>query len=348
MKHSIGQFTIGLALSLISLASQGLAQSTPQQVKTSSWQLLTTASPAVASDGTNRYIAWMGLNNKVYFAVFNGTSWIDHQIVGGSGWTAETSAAPALAYVSGTAVWLAWKGVSGNDIWYSIWNGTSWSTQQTVSGSGWAAGTNSPPALVNFFGTVYVMWEGDGSTSSIWYSYYSGGAWSAQETVSGSGWTAETNAAPSVITDALGDSYLLLFWKGKSGDSIWGTFGYISSSFNPSWTTQGTESECSPSTNAGPAAVSFLNSGGSGDDLAIFWKDSASNTISYSYASFSSGCGTVSGSGWSAATNVAPAVATYSDGTVATGSILAWKNASNDTVWFLDPTTLPGISTFAH
>src|ERR1700678_2347002 len=105
LKHTMKHLNMGLALFLVSLANQGLAQSTPQQVQGSGWRALTANAPAVATDGTNRYIAWKGLsNNDIYFAMFNGTEWTDHQIVTGSDWTAKTDAAPALAY-DGAHVW---------------------------------------------------------------------------------------------------------------------------------------------------------------------------------------------------------------------------------------------------
>jgi hypothetical protein len=112
MKH----LNLASAWLLVSLAGQSLAQSAPQQVKGSNWRALTSTAPAVATDGTNRYIAWKGLsNNDIYFAMFDGTEWTDHQIVSGSGWTAETDAAPALAY-DGSNVWVAWKRASSTPI----------------------------------------------------------------------------------------------------------------------------------------------------------------------------------------------------------------------------------------
>lgn len=69
-------------------------------------------------------------------------------------------------------------------------------------------------------------------------------------------------------------------------------------------------------------------------------------------ASTSTGCGwaqqeTVSGPDWSAETNAAPAVASATivfDGYGAPAAILAWKNASDNTILYLDPATLPGLT----
>jgi hypothetical protein len=263
MKHLTGQFSIGLALFLISFAGQGLAQSTPQQVKASGWQALTTAGPAVTTGGTNKYIAWMGLNNEVYFAVFNGTSWTDHQIVKGSGWTAETSAAPTLVYVYANDVWLAWKGKSSNDIWFSIWNGTSWSTQQKVSGSSWTAETSSAPSLALFQNTVYLAWQGDASAEDIWYTYYSGEEeWGTQRRVSGSGWTASTSAGPSLNSFPFEENIMYLFWRDKSTGDVWESSGEtLPSSYTISWSDG--EFSLGLATDVAPASAAF------GDDLVV-------------------------------------------------------------------------------
>jgi hypothetical protein len=334
MRHSIKQLVLGLTLSLASLAVlgvQSLAQSTPQQVMGSNWQALSTTAPAVATGGTNEYIAWMGLNNKVYFAVFNGSTWTDHQIVGGSGWTAETSASPALVYVYANDVWLAWKGKSSNVIWYSIWNGTSWSTQQKVSGSGWTAETSSAPSLALFQNTVYLAWQGDGAAESIWDTYYSEEGWGAQQTVGGSGWTASTSAGPSLNNFQFEPTIMYLFWRDKSTGYVWETSGETPSSSSAISWGDPADFSLGAATNVGPASVAFPTDDG---DLVVFYT-STSNEVAYLCATSS---GLVKGSGWSAETDAAPAAAS------ATLSILAWKNATDDTIWFLNPTTVPGIS----
>jgi hypothetical protein len=335
------QTGMALALLIAGLVNKGIAQSKPQQVEGSNWRALTGSAPAVTTDGTNRYIAWQGLNNDVYFAMFNGKTWTNHQIVGGTGWTAETSATPAILYAGfGTTVWLAWKGKgSSNTIWFSTGDGTSWSKQEPVSGTDpdWTAESNAGPALGIYGGTPYVAWKG-ASTDEIWYTYNLG-SWAHQQVISGSGWTAYTKATPAVTTDQSGN--LHVFWKGKSSDDIWGSMGQIVSCCEPEWLGQGTIS-CSAESNVAPGAGFFTNANKVLWDEVVFWKQSTSNAILYSY-----GCGKVAGSSWTAQTNVTPAVANYSGEGESVASILAWKNASDNTVWFLDPTTLPSMKDFA-
>jgi hypothetical protein len=343
MLQRIQRVAITVILLGAGLTLLAFGQPTPQQVEGSGWQALTNAAPAVASNGTNRYIAWQGLNDKVYFAMYNGSEWTDHQIVGGTGWTAETSASPALQYGGyGNTVWLAYKGKSTNNIYFTTWDGTSWSDQQQVQGTDpdWTAQTNVGPGLGAFAFTPYIAWKG-ATTNDVFFSYQLD-SWSPQQVVGGSGWTAETSAAPALSYDDAGDQ--LWFWKGLSGDSIWGSDGIdYPGPTNPEWEGQSTLG-CSASTNAGPAAAEFSNpDGGIPWLVVVFWKSSSSNDIYYDYP-----CGgTVSGSKWSASTNAAPAVATYSGDGQSTGSILAWKNASNTAIYWMDPTTLPGMTVFA-
>ena len=151
MKHSISQFRLGLALVLASLLGQAFAQS-PLTVAGSSWQALTTMAPAVAVSKTTKYVAWVGqMDNKIWFSAYDGTSWTKQQVAEGKGWTALTSSPPALAWdFVNDELWLAWKGNGSNtEIWYSTWDGTSWSKQQVVSGTSpdWTAGTSAAPAL---------------------------------------------------------------------------------------------------------------------------------------------------------------------------------------------------------
>jgi hypothetical protein len=75
----------------------------------------------------------------------------------------------------------------------------------------------------------------------------------------------------------------------------------------------------------------------------VFWKNSSNTTIFFTSDypdGFTGYVRPVSSSGWSAETDVAPAVASSVGINGSMGSILVWKNASDHTLWFLDPTTL--------
>jgi len=306
--------------------------------------------PAVAISKTTKYVAWVGqTGNKIWFSAYDGTSWTKQQVVGGTGWTALTSEAPALAWdFVNNELWLAWKG-NGSDtqIWFSTWDGTSWSDQQVVSGTGpdWTAGTSAAPALTFENGEIDLAWKGK-SGNDIWYTNWNKpGYWSTQTTVGGSGWTAETSTAPGLDGGINGP---VMFWKG-TGTHLWASF-----SASYSWSVE-EELTCSlpaytANTDQSPAGIELVN----GLKImpvidVVFWKNSSDNSIWYSDTlGASGGCpfsvpATVSGKGWSASTTNASAAASAQVWSSSMGAILVWKNAADNTIWFMDPTTLPGL-----
>jgi len=352
-KRKAGSFPRFFCLAVFFVASfqgKAAAQSTPQQISGSGWQALTTKAPAVASDGTNLYAAWRGQSGSgIWFSIYDGKAWSTQQVVGGSGWTAKTSAAPALQYAGEPgSVWLAWKGKgSDNRIWFSTWNGSSWSKQMAVAGTDpdWTAETTSAPTIGAYQTTPYVAWKGAGSDEDIWYSWlddYEGvQSWITQATIGGSDWTAATSSAPSFTYDASGDP--IAYWKGKTGSYVWSSTGEL---FYPACDTQAKVGYCGPDakSNAAPSATAFANPiRGYEWTNVVFWKNSKSDQIFYNWT-----CGVVNGSTWSAATNVAPAAATFMGSGYTRTAILAWKNATDNTIWYVDPLTLPGLKDFKY
>jgi hypothetical protein len=209
-------------------------------------------------------------------------------------------------------------------IWFTTWNGKTWANQAKVSGSdpNWTAKTGGAPALAYTHGSITVAWMG-ASSHEVWYTtWLSSNKWASQIEVAGS----ETSTAPAIESVTYTALWL---WKGYSNDNVY----YLNSD------TQIPGAE----TNATPAAFFYVFDGGQEGADVVFWKSSSDNTIFFTY-DYPDGFGgyvrPVSGSGWSAETNVAPAVASFVGSDGSTGSILAWKNASDHTIWYLDPTTL--------
>jgi hypothetical protein len=343
------QIAIGAALFLLSFALQMAAQSSPTQIEGSGWTAETENAPAVASDGNNLYAAWKGATtNNIYFSINSGSGWSDQTIVGGSDWTAGTSAAPALAFVSGTNVWLAWRGESAGHVWISMWDGSSWSTQQEVQGTNWVSGTSAAPAVTYSEGLLFIAWKGT-SGNRIWYSTFNGSEFATQQVVGTSGWTADSSAGPTFQQSTA------LIYKGVS-TNVWEALLP-----EPSWTTQNqivcNDPNFTAMTSTTPAATVLFAANGPTNSFTypVFWKGASGNSIWYTY-SVPTGCGwanqaTVKGSdssgNWSASTNAAPAAASATimyEGYGAPLAILAWKNSSDNTIWYLDPTTLPGLS----
>ena len=361
-KQITKRFALSLAV-LASFAIQTVAQSSPQVLQGSGWTAQTRYAPAVASDGTNLYAAWKGKDDSnIYFSVnVNGDGWGEQTIVGGttlSGgtWTAGTSVGPAMAW-PGTAnnVWLAWRGESTNDIWISMWNGSSWSPQQIVQGTNsdggtWTAATSSAPA-VTYYDQLYIAWKG-ASSNKIWYSTFAGSDFSNQQVVGGSGWTAESSTGP---TFQIGTA---LFWKGVS-DDVW-----ESPLPDPSWGQEDDVACNSPeftaATSTTPAATVLFTVTESTNSyiFPVFWKGASDDSLWYSYYALpmGSGCqwaqqakvsGTDSSGNWRASTNHAPAAASATimyEGEGAPLAILAWKSSSNDNILYMNPMYLPGLA----
>jgi len=334
MTESIVKLSAGLALLLTMLASQALSQ--PVQVKGVGWQASTNVGPALATDGTNAYIAWVdSATSDIYFATYTGTGWASAQTVsgtsGGKKWTAMSDATPAWSY-DGKNFYLVWKGKSGNDIWFSEYSGGTWSLQAVVEGSGpsWTAETDVAPAAGFQGWPATLYWKG-ASGNKIWVSYLNDPSpgWSNQQIFSGP----TTNVAPAVEQIPGSTGVAALFLKSASSNDIFAWLDATSFQVSgPGWKAETTQA---------PAAALNLN----GNDI-VFWTGQTGTSIWYSYneslplvflgAPVWSQQKTVSG----AKTNAAPTVAEANGPSMAV-ALLAWKNASDTSIWYSDVSTLP-------
>jgi hypothetical protein len=211
-------------------AFNGTAWTTPTVVSGttntgSTWTAESLSPPALAVDDTTGilWLAWTNASspNKVYVSTLNGTAWTNRQVVGGSNWTAESSkyAVPALS--GGHGISLAWEGHSTDDIWYTNWNYPGWSTQHTVSGSGWAAQTDAGPGW-----TQTELVPGLGSISTLFWTDLSGDifmsndfpfGWTGEVTVACDSWTAQTQitfAPAAAYFNVNGNIMAAVFWVG--------------------------------------------------------------------------------------------------------------------------------------
>lgn len=133
---------------------------------------------------------------------------------------ALTNLSPAARYFK-DKLYVAWVGATGNAIFYSAYDGTTWTTQSTIQGPWGQAKTNQPPALAAIGGVLYAAWRGDGTTGSIFYSTSSDGtSWSPQASVSGTWGSAATSAAPAL---GVNRNTLMLVYKGKSNTNVYAT-----------------------------------------------------------------------------------------------------------------------------
>ena len=335
MSQMIRGLIMGLALFIGTLANQAVAQ-TPQQVKGIGWTASTTVAPALATDGNNGYIAWVdSATSNVYYATYGSGGWYNPQPVSGTNtsggtWTAQSDAAPAWGY-DGSFFYLFWKGKGGNKIWFSSMTSEGdWTLQSVVKGSSWTAETNVAPAATFTGWPVTLYWQGM-SADTVWTSSFDDLApgWTTQQVVKG--WA--TNVAPCVESSPSSSDNPAVFLKAATDN---GMAGFVSSTGDPvsgsGWTAETTQS---------PAAV--LDVGG--QDL-VLWTGQTGTSIWYSHNT-----GTPIGLGgspkWSkqatvtgAKTYLAPAVA-QANGSSGFISLLAWKNASDDAIWYLANPKLP-------
>lgn len=326
-----------LALFLTIWASPAMSQ-TPIQLEGSGWKASTNFGPALATDGNNAYIAWVdSATGDVYFATWTGYGWLDAQPVsgtnlGGSVWTAESSATPAWGY-DGLSFYLFWKGKTGNDIWFSEYSDGVWSVQakvQSPDGSG-TAETDSAPAAAFLSWPVTVYWKG-ASGNKVWWNSLNDltPGWSGQEILTGP----TTDVAPGVESDPNSTGSIVpVFVKSASSNDI-----YV---WSDSTKYQVSGSGWAAKTTQAPAAALDAY----GNDI-VFWTGQTGTSIWYSSNTAASMVfggapvwstqATVSG----AKTNAAPTVA-EANGPSIFVALLAWKNASDNTVWYLDITKLP-------
>jgi hypothetical protein len=166
---------------------------------------------------------------------------------------------PALAQ-SGSTLYLAWKGIERDDrMFYSSYDGTAWTPQALIPGTGSSAG----PALTSYRGKLFAAWKGVLGDEGIYWSTLTGTTWAAQQTDHSIG----TSTGVSLATL---NGLLYLIWKGVEGDQAiyWRTFD------GTTWTPQ--QRISGVATSHGPSLAVFdgrLYAAWKGmwDDQAIYW-----------------------------------------------------------------------------
>lgn len=113
----------------------------------------------------------------------------------------------ALAVFNGR-LYAVWKGMERDDrVFYSSFNGTSWTPQQQVPGIGSSTGV----ALAVYGGKLFMAWKGVLTDQRIFYTAFDGTSWAPQQLVNGIG----TSVGPRL---AVLGSKLFMAWKGVEND----------------------------------------------------------------------------------------------------------------------------------
>jgi hypothetical protein len=110
-------------------------------------------------------------------------------------------------------LYMAWRAPTGDEnIWWSAFDGSSWTGKANVP----EAGTSAGPALApGPDGLLYMAWKGFGDDQQIWLSTYDGSNWSPQQNAEV---TPGTSACPALALYGL----LYMAWRAPTSDeNIW-------------------------------------------------------------------------------------------------------------------------------
>lgn len=223
----------------------------------------------------------------------------------------ESDIGPSLTVYQGK-LFAAWKGGNGDQrMWYSTFDGTSWSQQQLFPEP--FASTHGP-TLVTFHNAIYAVWKGSGSDVGLWWSCFNGLTWNSQQRVGGHN---SSNGAGLAVYRGV----LYLAYQGAPGyapEAIW-------------WTSyDGTGWSDHPMTELVTSDRPALGVSGEGEEqklVMVYKGNSTDQTIYYS---------TLDGASWApkqplgGMTTSAPSVANYR------GQLYAvWKGTTeDDTIWY--------------
>ncbi len=122
----------------------------------------------------------------------------------------ESSEAPAFGILD-NKLYIAWKGKTGTNLWFSAFDGGRWSANR-VTGEG--HDSSGAPALAAYKGKLYMAWKAKGADPQLWYSCFDG-EWSRPIT------TGQDHSAYSAPALAVFRDKLYMVWKGRTNSQIW-------------------------------------------------------------------------------------------------------------------------------
>ena len=184
------------------------------------------ASPALAVFNNELHMVHLDdSSNDIWWSRYDGTSWKksdgtpgNERIPGQS-----SKASPALA-VFNNRLHMVHLGNTSNDIWWSIYDGTSWKKSDGTAGNERIPGQSSKasPALAVFDNKLHMVHLGNGS-NDIWWSMYDGTSWKKSDGTPGNERIPDqkSKAAPAL---AVFNNQLHMAHIGDSSNSIWNSF----------------------------------------------------------------------------------------------------------------------------
>jgi hypothetical protein len=181
------------------------------------------AAPALAAYGSGLHMVHLGdSSNDIWWSIYDGTVWRKSDGTPGNERIQgqRSKATPALA-AFGNELHMVHLGDSSNNIWWSIYDGTSWNRSDGTPGNEQIPGQSSKaaPALAGFFDGLHMVHLGD-SSNNIWWSIYDGTSWKTSDGTPGNEQIPgqQSKAAPTLAPFTY---QLHLVHIGNSSNNIW-------------------------------------------------------------------------------------------------------------------------------
>jgi hypothetical protein len=271
-------------------------------------------------------IVHLNLVSALFLAGFVSQALSQTQVTG-LGWTANSNYGPAVA-TDGNYAYIAWVDSASSKIFFAQFYGDGFGAEQTVSGpkaSGgtWTAESSATPAWGYDGSNFYLFWKGLSGTD-IWYSEYSDGDWSQEQTVSGTdpNFTTESNVAPS----ATFYNYPLSMYVRGATPTSYRVWTSTLDDLEAGWSTQEVVSGYNSGTYAAPCPEQAP--GSSQPYLPIFLTNSSNDVVVWVNSSYP-----VSGSGWTAESTLAPAA--YAQPTdPGEPDVVFWTGLTEKSIWY--------------
>ncbi len=209
----------------------------------------TDSDPAITIFHGHLYVFWINKSGQVKYTYRDGKSWKAAKTLSGSWGTATSSATPSVT-VSGSGststIWVAWKGLTNDDIYVSWTMSSSFAAPHTAVRNA----TSYSPSIAGYSpgdgGQAIILAYTDSTGAIKW------GAFDGVEVPLGAVPQAGTNAAPSLalMTAAPGQT-LWLAWKGTNLGKVYYSYIPAFTEPEPTWEPQATLPDALTST--GPA-----------------------------------------------------------------------------------------------
>jgi hypothetical protein len=188
-----------------------------------------TGNPSIIVFNGDLYAFWINSGGDLRYSYLVSGTWQPTQTVSGSWGTALSTAAPSLA-VASSELWIAYKGHSTGNIYYTeTGNGTTWSSQQTAVKNATAFAPAVAPTGISAAPLAFAWTESNGD---IGYGILGFLGFENIGTVP----SANTNMAPALaFMSAAPNGTMYLAWKGTNTKGVFynDVPDFSESSFSP-------------------------------------------------------------------------------------------------------------------